>query len=67
MFCDCLEFCVIMLHDCYFIVFKVLIKLFLKLHAKFCSLESKYNNRKAGAVPYSLETLSWFALMACGQ
>ena len=24
--------------------------MFLKLHAKFCSLESKYNNRKAGAV-----------------
>ena len=41
-FCDCLELCVTMLQDCYFIMFKVLI-VFLKLYAKFCSLETKYN------------------------
>ena len=31
-----------MLQDCYFILFKVLIKCF-KLYAKFCSLKGKYN------------------------
>ena len=52
-----------MLQDCYFIMFKIFNKLFLKLYAKFCSLESKYNNRLKRAEPHNIPTYK--AEMTC--